>query len=654
MAKCKDTNISERKLLGNLLTMFKAPIRMGCLVWAESFRIMTSAESSMVGRYSNKPTPYMEYVYDCIDDPELPVIVATKSAQIGWSELTNNAIGKWIHTDPSKIIMAFPRLASARNYSREKIKPFFTGTKVLKDIINTKVAKESFNYFEFPNGFLKLITAGSVGEMKSSSIPRIIIEEPDDLKADVNGQGDSLDIVIERQKTIPTRRKKLIYGGTPTDKDFSKVEDAYKKSNQMVFKVECHECGELHELSFDNLHEDDYQDRYIDEIYGKKNPYSAYYLCPHCNTPWSFAQKKLNIISGMKHGNKGWHANRPDVKEIAGFSFNELLSSFEASHYIELSKKRILANLALEKGEEGKIKSFTNNNMGKAYASGITSMEVEEMKSLRKNYPEHVVPMEGLVLTAGIDVQDNRFAVVINAWGRNNNCYLTSWYEMFGDVKIQEVVDNKFTGIWGELTDRMLADIPHASGKSLKISAISIDSGDNTELVYKWVLAMQEHNPQVFATKGVRDLRYSEDGIYQEPSNVEIDRAKQHRVSLAETMGVTLFILGAHKCHEEILTRIGLNRNKEARSNMYFFNEQSYGMFEEQMLSCRKIADINSSYSKPVFKLVAGKRKEAMDACKNSFHAAYAIGLRNYTHDMWKAIEDYFYQSAPTSFNFKD
>jgi len=641
MGRCKTANIAERKLLADFLLLFKKPIRMGTLEWAETYRILSSVESSMVGKFSNDKTPYLEFVYDCIDNPEIPVIVSIKSAQIGWSELTNNALGRWIHTAPTKIIMAFPRLASARNYSREKLKPFFSGTKVLSDIINKRVAKESFNYFEFPNGFLKLITAGSVGEMKSSSIPKIIIEEPDDLKADINGQGDSLDLIIERQKTIPLRQKKLIYGGTPTDKDFSKVEDAYKKSNQMVFKAECHQCGELHELSFDNLHEDEYQDRKIDEVYGKKNPYTAYYSCPFCLAIWNFEEKRQNILNGKNHGFKGWHPLRPEVSEIYGFAFNELLSSFDASNYTELSKKRILAEIELAKGNEGKMKSFTNNNMGKAYASGFSSMEADEMKLLRSNYVEDVVPMDGLVLTAGIDVQDNRFAVVIRAWGRNNNSWLVSWREIFGDIKNQD------SEVWKELTDfTVLANVKHASGKHLRIAAISIDSGDNTELVYRWVLEMYQHNPQIFATKGVRDLRFSDDEIYREPGRLDINSDVNMRKTLAETMGVAVFPLGAHKAHTEILTRISLNKNKDARSNIYYFNEQSYGSYEEQMTSCRKLIDINGSYNKEVYKLIPGKRKEAMDAEKNALHAAYAIGIRNYTHTQWQAIEHYLYTGA--------
>jgi hypothetical protein len=44
-----------------------------------------------------------------------------------------------------------------------------------------------------------------------------------------------------------------------------------------------------------------------------------------------------------------------------------------------------------------------------------------------------------------------------------------------------------------------------------------------------------------------------------------------------------------------------------------------------------------------VFKLVPGKRKEAMDAEKNALHASYAIGIRNYTHSAWSALEKYYY-----------
>jgi phage terminase large subunit GpA-like protein len=639
-------NIAERKFYGRLLSMFRPAIRISTKDWAEKYRVMSSVESAIVGKFDCMLTPWMIYVMECLDNPDIPVIVGRKSAQIAWTETLNNHRGKRIHTDPCKMILAFARDKSITKFYKQKWKPFYTKTKVLRELINIDVAKEGREYFTFPGGDLSLITLGAIGDQKSVSAPYQEIEEPDDAGTDVSGQGDSLANLQERQKTFPKHRRKIIFGGTPTVKDFSRVDAAYLQSNRMVYKAECHECGQLHELSFDNLKEDDYQDRFIDEIYGKKNPNSAYYQCPHCETRWSFEQKNINVTNGLRHGNKGWHITKPEVDDVYGFTFNELLSPFEASNFVNLSKARIKAQIELEKGKEGPMKSFVNNKMGLSYASGVSSIEAEELKLLRSNYQEHIIPYEGLILTAGVDVQDNRFAIVIRAWGRNNNSWLVSWYEIFGDVKVQEQNDDgSFKGIWGELSHRLVhSPIPHVTGKKLQITALSIDSADNTELVYRWVLAMQQHNPHVMATKGVRDLRFSEDEIYSDPAaRMEANTTDKLRATLHETMGVTLYQLGAHRAHGEILTRIALNKKEEARSNRYYFNEQSYGQYEEQMTSCRKIIDVNSEYNKSVFKLIPGKRKEAMDAEKQALHANYAVGIRNFTDSHWRELEQYVY-----------
>jgi len=490
--------------------------------------------------------------------------------------------------------------------------------------------------------------------MKTSSIPFIGVEEPDDVRDDVKGQGDTLDLLKGRQKSFPIGFKKLIYGGTPTDKDFSRVEKGYKESNQLVFKAQCHECKELIELDIlVMLKYDEYQGRYIDEMYGKYNPETAYLECPSCLTIWTNEQKEQNILEGKKHGfydftgkfSKGWHAKKPEITECFGVHIPELLSTLSSSTLVDLAKKKILADIELAKGNEGLLKSFVNNTAGLPYASGITSLEVEEMKKLRKNYPEHIVPMDGLELTVGIDVQDNRFALIIRAWGRNNNSWLVTWKEIFGDVKIQEMNEEQtgFLGIWGELTDILTSSIPHASGKLMPIKAVSIDSGDNTELVYRWVLFMNSmYDIEVRATKGVKDLKYSEDEIYREPGKVDQHTDVVVRQTLAERMGITVFQLGAHRAHGEILSRVLLNKKPEARSNLYFHNEQSYGQYEEQMLSCRNLIEAGRSV-KSVYKLIPGKRKEAIDAEKNALHANYASGIRNYTLDHWKALEAYYY-----------
>jgi phage terminase large subunit GpA-like protein len=623
--------------------------------WAKERRIITKEETSFgIGQFDPNITPYMEYVYECLDNPLIPTIVSRKSARIAWTETINNYRGKRIECNPTNMLVGFATKEAAKTFGSKKWKNFIKNIPVLKNLINVGVAKnkESMFHYSFPGGDLRLITLGSISNQKSDNLPYIEVEEPDDAKDDVSGQGDSFLNLSERQKTVPKTLRKFIFGGTPTVKDFSRVDKAVERSNQLVFKACCHECGELVSMDgdcFENLSVDEYQDMRIDEIYGKHDPNSARFSCPFCNADWSFAQKTANIIKGKEFGftdftgnfSKGWHPKFPDRTDIFGFIFSELMSPFEyGSSYVDIMKSKILADIEFAKGNEAPRKSFYNNKRGQSYAGGYSSLEAEEMISLRKNYEEKLVPYEGLLVTTGIDVQHNRFAIIKTAWGRNGRGFLVEWKEIFGNVLNWE------DPVWEELTKEILNGCTHVTGAHIPIDSTSIDAGDgNTaELVYRWVKMMNEvYDKIVLATKGTRELKFSTHEIYKEPADLEIASDLKERQSLASTMNVKVYQLGAHKCHDEILRRICLNRNPEIKTDVFMFCETSYGGFEEQMTSCRKIIDGKGSRTKEVYKLVSGKRKEAMDATKNAFHSYYHLRVREYTDAHWEELEKGIY-----------
>lgn len=636
-------DLGEKKFISRLYAYMQPLERLSSLEWGERYRRFSDEESSYEGRFNPDLIPSLEYVYDCYDNSLIYILCVMKGSQIGWSELCNTCEGRLIHLEPKKMQIVFAGREASKTYSREKFKPFFTNTKVLAERINQDNEKESFNYFKFPGGFLKLTTAGSISNLKTSSIAYIRVEEPDDVRDDVKGQGDTLDLLKGRQKTIPIGQKKLVFGGTPTDEDFSRVANAYKESNQLVFKAECHHCGSLVELKIEYIKYDEYQDRYIDPIFGIWNPETAYFECPCCTGIWTDIDKDKNIRNGKKHGfydftgnfSKGWHPKFPERTEIFGFHIPEMISTLSNSTFVEIAKKKIKALIAKDQGKEGLLKSLRNNVEGLPFSSAKTAMDMDQMIALRKNYPEHIVPYEGRILTCGIDVQENRFAIVIRAWGRNNNSWLVSWFEIFGDVK------NIDDPIWKELAEKtVFAQIPHVTGKPLPITAISIDSADQTRNVYTWVFSMLEHNSYIFATKGTDTLdNLSQDEIYKEPAQMDSSSDSHARKTIAETMGVTVFRLGAHKAHSEILDRIILGTNPNALSNVYYFNQQSYGSYEEQITSCRAI--INPKTNRLVYKLKPGKRKEAMDCEKNALHAAIAVGVPFTTDTVFSSIENY-------------
>jgi phage terminase large subunit GpA-like protein len=652
-------NAPERALLGSLFKIFQRVPAMSTIDWAKKYRLISKKETSFgEGKFDANLTPYMEYVYDCLDNPRISTIVAKKSARIGWTETINNYRGKRIHVDPTTMLLGFPTLTAAKIFAKEKWRVFIENVPVLRTLVNQGIAenKKSFYDYDFPGGHLRLSTLGSITNQKSSNLEYIEVEEPDDAPDDVSGQGDTFANLKERQKLVPLIKRKFIFGGTPTFKDFSRVESAIKASNWMIFKAECHNCAALVPMdgsSFNNLVYDVYPNKKIDEIYGVNDPDSAKFICPHCAAEWTFEQKNANIIAGKKYGftdhtgnfSKGWHPKNEGVIDTFGFDFSEMLCPFSGSSFVEMAKARILAERELAIGKELLMKSFVNNKMGEPYSSGFNAMEPEEMRKYRRNYQEGVVPMEAVIAFAGIDVQDNRFAYVIRAWGRDGTSYLVKWEEIYGNTL------NGDDKIWDELARRVVTvSLPHASGKEMPVTMASIDSAFNTELVYRFVYRMHEDYPGVLlCCRGVKDLRFSEDEIYREPSMFEIATTAQYRRTLAERLGVTVYHVGTHKAHGEILRRMMLavqasKSPENYRSDIMYWNDQSYGGYEEQIVSCRKIFTIDhNGNTKENYKLIPGKRKEAIDCEKLALHAAIAHGIRQYTPERYAELERYYW-----------
>lgn len=641
-------NFSEKALVADLLSLFTPIEEISTRAWAERELYLSEAKSpSNPGRYNAMVTPYMLQVYEAWDNPLIAIIVAMKSAQIAWSQTILNCMFKSSVHDNNSVLLGFPKDGSNSAFFKTQILPMLKSNPTLLKALSEHLNKISYKFVPFQNSFLMSGNMATPGDLKSVAVSKVVIEEPDDAKGDVRGQGDAIDLLKQRIKTIPYGGK-VVFGGTPTLAEFSQVDRAYKKSNKMHFLVPCHSCNNLHELSFDNLKCDEWGARRIDEQYGIYDPNSARYECPHCRIAWDDGDRKKNILEALNFNELGWKAEIPSITDIAGFKFNELLSPFKASSHVELAKSMLEAEVAYEQGHEGLMKSFVNNRKGDAYAPKTQGLGVLELKEQRLNYEEGVIPYEGLILTAGIDVQwgkNGRFAIVVRAWGRNGNSWLVQWVEIKGD----DVLDAS-DPIWDRLQEYLNKPFVHQSNpeRKLYIAAAAIDSGDGSavEVVYKFGKRMQDDWQQsrtgrsFYVVKGVGDLRFTNYDIYNEPSGMDLLSYGQQRKSLAERYGVTVYLIGAYRAHEEVLRRFNIQGNRDR----HYHCKSHHPNYEEQILSCRKT--FGSETVRAQYKLITGKRKEAIDCEKMALWCTYAIGIRNWSITEWEEREKIIYTKA--------
>ena len=89
------------------------------------------------------------------------------------------------------------------------------------------------------------------------------------------------------------------------------------------------------------------------------------------------------------------------------------------------------------------------------------------------------VPDEVMVLTAGVDVQDNRLEMTVQGWGKDDESYVLDHITLYGDPSTPH--------LWNDLDTQLNRQYETESGRVLMIRAAAVDSGGHfTNSVYAY------------------------------------------------------------------------------------------------------------------------------------------------------------------------
>jgi phage terminase large subunit GpA-like protein len=587
--------------------------------WAEQFRRLPRAFSAIAGRFRVSTTAYLVEVLEALDDPATWKVVVMKAAQVGWTDgVVCNWLGRNIDLDPTPIVGLFPKREAAQDFVQERFEPMVESTPALAAKVDTSQARRSDNrrlWKRFTGGFLKLVGSNSTSSVKSTSAPRVFVEEPDDCARNVKGQGDSIALLEERTKTFP--RRKVLMGGTPTIKGASSIEEEYDGGDRRVRMVPCHHCGDEHVLEWDNVKWD--EDASADhEHFGRALPETAYYACPHCGGIWNDYEKRRNVKRGRWVARAAFHG-------VRSFHIPELLSPFHGSRLEVLVARYLKAKAIEEAGDETEIIAFVNNCLGLPYEVSSDLPALADLQARGLDYPENTIPAGGLVLTAGVDVQHDRLAIIVRAWGREEESYLVAWLEIYGTV-----IDTS-SPVWAELDAVLLRDWPHALGGSLRVEAGGIDCGDGVtaDAVYTWVRAKTV--PGMVAVKGSSNDRGRRE-IYTSPSQ-SVDAGRKR--SKAAKYGLRVYVVGTHKAKDLIYSRLKLEGVGAGRM---YWPASVRADYLEQLTSEIKVP-VRGVRGAREYRVRSGVRNEASDGEVYALHSARRRRLHIKGAEFWAKRE---------------
>lgn len=465
----------------------KAPEDLTLTEWADKYLILSPESSAEPGHYRSSRTPYIKEIMDSFTDPRVHNIVFVAASQVGKSVMEMAAIGYIIDQDPGSIMYIHPTIEDAKKFSRLRIAPMIRDTKCLKKKIkDVKQGRDNSSTVlqkSFPGGMLTMTGSNSASALASTPARYVIGDERDRWAPSAGREGDPWELAKRRQTTF--YNAKAIEVSTPTIKGSSQIEDSYRRGTQERWCTKCPDCGEWSEIAFDDLKFEP-----LCKKINKKKVWSVkdgvYWMCPKCGAVHTELETR-----NMPHK---WIADNPDAlrRGIRSFWLNAFASPWT-------SWTSIVLQFLEAKDNPGRLKVVYNTLFGKLWEERTDfDYDPDSLMARREDYgtidgKPVDVPEGALLLTMGIDTQDNRFEYEVVGHGQ----YGETWGIESGIIMGRPDTPEPW--------ERIDALVDHEwlkyNGKKMKISITCIDSGGHfTQEVYK--RCKERQVKKVFAIKG--------------------------------------------------------------------------------------------------------------------------------------------------------
>ena len=435
--------------------------------WADRERRIPPEASAEPGMWRTSRAEYQRAVMDAVSDPMTERIVMMTAAQIGKTEILLNVIGYFIDQEPSPILKLDPTLEMGQAFSKDRLAPMIRDTPALQGKIKDPRARDSGNtllHKTFTGGHITIAGANSPASLASRPIRVLLCDEVDRYPVSAGTEGDPLSLAMKRTQNFWNRC--VIWVSTPTLLGISRIEKAYNASSREEWCVPCPSCGE-------------YQPYAWERIIWKDRP-EPVMVCAKCGTEYGETAWKAGQERGV------WIAANPKERRTRGFHMNAFASPWVTwKSLIEQYQE------AFHNGEE-ELKVWWNTVLGLPWENQEGTIEAEAMETHREEYAAEL-PDGVLVLTCGVDTQDDRLEAEVVGWGLGKERWGIEYRILYGDPRRQEV--------WNALDDFLSKTWRYKDGEHLGLSCVCIDSaGHCTDEVYRFVKPRARRN--IFAIVG--------------------------------------------------------------------------------------------------------------------------------------------------------
>ena len=558
--------------------------------WADKFAFVPPEAGAFPGKFFTDRAEYQRGMQDAVTDPSIETVVYMLCAQSGKTQVQMNTVGYFTHHDPAPMLFIQASEGEAEKFSKNRIAKMIRATPVLKKLYPSPRARDSGNTLlnkEFRGGVLILAGANAPAGLASMPIRILELDEVDRYPDSAGTEGDPVDLAVKRTTTFWNRV--IVMASTPGVKGVSRIEPAYDDSDRRKYFVPCPDCGLMQVLEWPRLRYDVDESGRVTRI-------------------WYECLAGCKILERHKHQmirDGEWRATAQSRDgKTAGFHLNALYPPWVK--WLDLVNEWRAAKGSLERR-----KTFINTRLAETWEIKGKGADLHALEA-RKDSADYsdVVPAGVLVLTAGVDVQDDRLEVSIVGWGVDEERWVIDHQIFRGDPSLPETTTGpdgakvrNADSPWAALEDYLRTPLPHAAGVTIGISCACIDSGGHhTARVYEFAKKHEARRWFAIVGRGGIGKPIVSKGSEQGPSRA------------------MLYTVGVDTAKEDIFTSFGIAEPGPAYCHFSGALEPEYfrQVTSEQLVKVKKDFVTKLVWQKK------GDRNEALD-CFVYARAALAI-----------------------------
>ena len=467
-------------LVTGVMNALKPDPRQTVSEWADANRMLTTEASAEAGKYRTSRTPFMREPMDmCSPMSGVSQVKMMKGTQIAGSTIADNVVLTYLDLYPCPILYIVPTETLAKGTSTRRFTPAIKAIPHLrKKVLGGKTKDDVGGVMvkSVAGGGLTLGWSNSTSSFRSFSARVVILDDVDGFGE--FGEGNVM--TLGKARADAFSNKIIFINSTPTIEGNSNIEKEFEDSDQREYFMPCPECNGLINFEWHNF-EFTHKNYELDS--------EVTYSCKHCGTlipetkkTWMMSEDNGAIWIPQNEG----HIHR-------GYLVPSFLSPVGWLSWSDIAREFLKATKIMERGDSRLMQTWQNTRNARPFMPKLDGVDIVDTDSRVEEYGCQV-PNDVMVLTAGVDTQDDRFEVVILGHGKRGELFFIDYKVIAGDPQYTATKD---------ALDKYLLDTIYTrlDGFKMKVIGSGIDTGGHrTKAVYEYVKTRLPN--KIFGLKG--------------------------------------------------------------------------------------------------------------------------------------------------------